>query len=95
MEVNDQMLTELVRLTKENNKMLHAMRRNAFWGAIIKFILYALVLVAAPLWLYATYLGPMMEQVLNAYEGIQGTGASAQAQLSDLQELFKQFGSGF
>ena len=90
MEVNDQTLTELVRLTQENNRMLHKMRRNALWGGILKFVLYALVLVVAPLWLYATYLGPMMEQVLDTYQQIQGTGAKAQAQFSDIQNFFQQ-----
>ena len=36
-------LQEVLRLTKENNKMLHKMRRNAFWGGVIKFVLYAVV----------------------------------------------------
>ncbi|OGG74053.1 hypothetical protein A3A40_00470 [Candidatus Kaiserbacteria bacterium RIFCSPLOWO2_01_FULL_54_20] len=90
MEINDQTLTELVRLTQENNRMLHKMRRNALWGGILKFVLYALVLVVAPLWLYATYLGPMMEQVLDTYQQIQGTGAKAQAQFSDIQNFFQQ-----
>ena len=95
MEVNDQTLTELVRLTQENNRMLHKMRRNALWGGILKFVLYALVLVVAPLWLYATYLGPMMEQVLDTYQQIQGTGAKAQAQFSDIQGFIDQFKNQF
>ena len=95
MEVNDETLTELVRMTHENNRMLHAMRRNAFWGGLIKFILYAVVLVVAPLWLYATYLAPMMDQVLDTYQQIQGTGAKAQAQFTDFQNLLKQFQGGF
>ena len=70
--------------------MLHKMRRNALWGGILKFVFYALVLVVAPLWLYATYLGPMMEQVLDTYQQIQGTGAKAQAQFSDIQNFFQQ-----
>ena len=95
MEINDQTLTELVRLTQDNNRMLHKMRRNALWGGILKFVLYALVLIAAPLWLYATYLGPMMEQVLDTYKDVQGTGAKAQAQFSDFQNLLKQFQNQF
>ncbi|MBI2612448.1 hypothetical protein HYW59_01380 [Candidatus Kaiserbacteria bacterium] len=95
MDVNDHTLTELVRLTQENNRMLHAMRRNAFWGGVIKFVLYALVLVIAPLWLYATYLAPMVEQLSETYQQIQGTGAKAQAQFSDFQNLLKQFQDQF
>ena len=91
----NQDLQEILRLTKENNRMLHAMRRNAFWGGVIKFILYALVLVVAPLWLYTTYLAPMMEQVLDTYQQIQGTGAKAQAQFGDFQNLLEQFKNQF
>ena len=93
--MDEQMQQEMYRLTKENNKMLHKMRRNAFWGGIIKFILYALVLVVAPLWLYATYLAPMMEQALDTYQQIQGTGAEAQAQFSDIQGFIDQFKGQF
>jgi len=93
--MDEQMLQEMYRLTKENNKMLHKMRRNAFWGGIIKFVLYALVLVVAPLWLYATYLAPMMEQVLDTYQQVQGTGAKAQAQFSDIQGFIDQFKNQF
>lgn len=95
MEVNDHTLTELVRLTQENNRMLRAMRRNAFWGGLIKFILYVLVLVVAPLWLYSTYLAPVMDQVLETYQQIQSTGARAQAQFTDFQSLLKQFQDQF
>lgn len=95
MEVNDHTLTELLRLTQENNRLLHKMRRNALWGGIIKFVLYAVVLVIAPLWLYATYLAPIVEQTLDTYQQIQGTGASAQAQFSSLQDALRQFQSQF
>ncbi|OGG57416.1 hypothetical protein A2853_00640 [Candidatus Kaiserbacteria bacterium RIFCSPHIGHO2_01_FULL_55_17] len=88
-------LKELVRLTKENNRMLHSMRRHAFWGGLIKFILYALILVAAPLWLYSTYLAPVMEQILETYQQVQGTGAKAQAQFTDLQDVLTQFKNQF
>lgn len=88
-------MKEILRLTKENNRMLHKMRRHAFWGGLIKFVLYALIFVAAPLWLYATYLAPITEQVLSTYSQIQGTGAQAQVQLSNIQDLFKQFQSQF
>ena len=75
--------------------MLHAMRRNAFWGGVIKFVLYALVIVVAPLWLYATYLAPIMNEMLDTYQQVQGTGVKAQAQFSDLQNLLKQFRDQF
>ena len=88
-------IRELLRLTRENNKMLHSMRRNAFWGGIIKFLLYALLLVVLPFWLYSTYLAPMVEQMLATYQQIQGTGAKASAQFGDIQKFLKQFQDQF
>ena len=88
----DQNLQELLRLTRENNRLLHKIRRGAIWGGIFKFVFYILVLVVAPLWLYSTYLAPIMSQMLDTYQQIQGTGAKVQTQFSDFQNLFKRFG---
>ena len=83
----NQDVQEILRLTRENNRMLHKMRRNAFWGGIIKFALYALVLVVAPLWLYSTYLAPIMEQMTRTMEQIQSTGAQAKERLGTLENI--------
>ncbi len=93
MEVNDQTLTELLRLTQDNNKMLHKMRRGALWGGIIKFILYVVIFVVAPLWVYATYLAPIVQQMTATMQQIQGTGAKASAQLSDFQKMWNDIQS--
>lgn len=92
--MDDQKLDELLRLTKENNHILRSMRRNAWIGGILKFIIYALLVVVIPLWLYATYLAPVLESTLETMNKIQGTGANAQAQFSDFQNLLKQYGFG-
>lgn len=91
----NQDVQELLRLARENNRMLHKIRSHALWGGWIKFILYIVVFIAAPLWLYVTYLGPMMEQVMDTYNQVQGTGAKTQAQFSDFQNLLKQFKEQF
>ena len=90
MDPNRQMIEETHRLVKENNRILHKMRRNAFWGGVIKFVLYIVLLVVIPFWLYATYLAPIMEQMLDTYQQIQGTGAKAEAQFGSFQEMLKQ-----
>lgn len=88
MEQNqNDLLRETYQLAKENNKILHKMRRNAFWGGILKFIFYILVLVVAPLWLYATYLAPIMQEAVATINEIQGTGAKAQGQIGDFQKI--------
>jgi|SRR3989338_1609282 len=93
MEVNDQTLTEILRLTQENNRMLHKMRRNAWIHGILKFILYALIFVAAPLWLYATYLAPIMTSMLETMQNIQDTGTQAQNQFVSFQNGWKELQS--
>ncbi len=81
-------------MTKENNQMLHAMRRSAFWGGIFKFIIYAVFLLA-PLWFYMQYLSPIVNQALKTMQQAQSTGASAQTQLTGLQDALKQLQSKF
>lgn len=92
--MEDQKLEELLRLTQENNRLLRAMRRNAWIGGIVKFVIYFALVVVIPLWLYATYLAPVLESTLETMNKIQGTGANAQAQFSDLQNLLKKYGLG-
>ncbi len=69
------------------------MRRNAFWGGIIKFLLYAGLFVVLPWWLYMMYLAPVVGSTLRAVNQIQETGAKAQAQVSGFAEMWKQFES--
>lgn len=74
--------------------MLHSMRRNAFLGGILKFVVWA-VLVILPLWLYMQYLAPVMQSMTETMNKIEGTGASAQTKFGDLnaalQKLQQQF----
>jgi cell division septal protein FtsQ len=87
----DRVLRETLRLAQENNRMLHSMRRNAFLGGIVKFIFYVLILVVAPLWVYTTYLAPLIQNVQETMQQVQGTNAKAQAQLGSVQDLWKSF----
>ena len=80
---------EIARLVRENNKMLHSMRRHAFWGGLAKFIIYALLLLA-PLWLYMQYLAPVLESAMKTVNQLQGTGAKAEAQFGNFQDMLKQ-----
>src|SRR3989344_1236227 len=81
---------EIYRLRRENNKMLHSIRRNALWGGILKFVLYLLFLLG-PIWFYMTYLNGSVQQMLKTMNQIQGTGVKAQEQLGAFQEAWKQF----
>lgn len=89
-EYSEDKLDEILRLSRENNKMLHAARRSAFLGGIFKLIMWV-VLFIIPLYLYMQYVAPMMANMLETYEQIQGTSASAQAQFGKMNEYLQQF----
>lgn len=93
MEVNDKTLTELVRLTEENNRMLHKMRRSAFLWGFFKFVFYVLVLVVAPLWVYSVYLAPLVAQMGATMDRMQRTGTSVQAQIDGWQQAWEDLQS--
>jgi len=87
-------LEDILRLTKENNRMLHAMRRSAFFGSILRFVMWAAFLII-PLWLYMQYLAPVMQDMINTMNKIQGTSASAQAQFGGMTESLQKLKDQF
>jgi len=91
-EFDHDKVDELVRLTRENNRMLHSMRRSAFIGGLFKLLMYATFLIV-PLWFYMQYIAPQMQQVLEMYQQVQGTSARAQTQFSQFGDMLKQFQS--
>ena len=86
---NDQTQEEIYRLVKENNKMLHGMRRTAFWGGLFKLLIWA-GLIAAPIWLYSVYLAPIVQNLQQTMNQVQGVSSQAQGQLNGLGDVFKQ-----
>jgi hypothetical protein len=96
-------IEQILKLTKENNRMLHAMRRDAWIGGVFKLLMWAGFIIL-PLWLYMQYLAPIvgtMTQTLNQLQQMQGAGTQVQAQFSDLnatlqklKDQFPQFFSG-
>ncbi len=85
---------EIYRLVRENNQMLHKMRRHAFWGGILRFIFLTAILLA-PIWFYMTYLNATVEKMLHTIDQIQGTGGKAQVQMGGLEQIWKDFESKF
>lgn len=85
---NNEQLQELLQLTRDNNRMLHAMRRNAFIGGTIKLALYAAMLIL-PFIIYTMYLAPIVADMQRVMNQVQGTGTQAQAQMQGLQDALK------
>jgi hypothetical protein len=88
---SNDVLHETYRLAKENNKMLHSMRRNAFWGGVFKILLWT-GLIVAPIWLYSIYLAPVVQSLQQTMSQVQDTGAKAQIQLNSFQDVFQKLG---
>ena len=55
------LLEQNLELTKQNNKILRAMRRDVWIGLIFKLIFWAIVF-ALPVWAYQQYLAPLLKQ---------------------------------
>jgi len=91
MDSNQSTQQEIYQLVKENNRMLHKMRRNAFIAGIIKILLYLGLFVVLPYWLYVTYFAPIIDSTLQTMQQIQGTSAEAKLQVENLQNAIKQF----
>ena len=87
------MQEEIYRLAKENNHMLHSMRRNAFFAGIFKFVFYILILVVAPLWIYTSYLSPILQEATQTLVQVQGVNGKTQSQFSGLLNEWKQIQS--
>lgn len=94
MPPNNDMMKEILRLTQENNKMLHKMRRGAFMKTFLQIVFYILLLVI-PAYIYLQYMQPMVNQMMTTVQQIQGTGVQAQAQFGSFQEMLKNFGDKF
>lgn len=88
-------LEEIYQLTKENNRLLHKMRRAAFWGGVWRFIWW-LIILGAPVILYYYFFAPYVERFLTTYQQFQEGTQQVQnfSPSAELQELLKRFGIG-
>ena len=90
MESNqNDLLRETYELAKENNRMLHKMRRNAFWGGVLKVLIWV-GLIAAPIWFYSVYLAPIVQSFQNTVGQVQTTSTNAQMQISGFDDSIKE-----
>lgn len=90
-------LEQVLRLAKDNNRMLRAMRRDAFIGGIIKAIVW-FALIVVPLWFYLTYLAPVVNSAMGAMQQmqqVQGTTLNATAQFGELTQALDKLKAAF
>lgn len=80
----EEVAQETLRLTKENNHMLKAMRRDAMVGGLVRIVLW-LVVLGGSYYLTMVYLEPL----LNMFTG------AAEMRPEDFQRLFEEYHSQF
>lgn len=67
----DSKLDEILKLVKDNNKILHKMRRDAMYRSVLSTIWWLIFLVA-PIIFYYVYLEPYVNQMMQMYATIPG-----------------------
>jgi len=84
--MTDREMRELLELTRENNKLLHKMRRHAIIGSIMRLFYWTLIL-GGPIVLYYYFLQPYIDQLLEVYSGVQSG-------VDDVQKIGESVKSG-
>ncbi len=96
----EELLRQNLALAKDTNRLLHSMRRKAFWGSIFSFLWWIFLFIVIPAAIYYWYLAPYVNQALETYKQIQngakqvqGMKASFEANnpLTDAKKLYEQY----
>lgn len=84
-----ELLQQTFEMTRDNNRMLHAMRRGAFFGGLFRLVFWV-ILIGGPIVFYYAYAAPYVDQILAAYAGIRGDVQSIKnvtSQIPDIRNL--------
>ena len=79
-EPGNGILQKIYELERENNRMLHAMRRGAMWSFLFRIIWWAVVL-GLPIWFYYHYFGPLMNSYGDLLNQLHGGSTQTAQQL--------------
>ncbi|MBC8464821.1 MAG: hypothetical protein H8D63_00390 [Parcubacteria group bacterium] len=86
------MLEETLKLAKENNSMLHKMRRAQIWKRITRIIYWSVIIIVALVGYYI--LQPFFEGVGEAYNTVRESVAEIKGVADSLPELPSFLGGG-
>lgn len=86
---DEELLERTYRISRENNQMLHSMRRSAFLGGIIKLIVWA-ALLGFPIWLYIQYVNPLLTSVTSTVNQVQEVGDEIGVQFDGVSSLINE-----
>jgi Trk-type K+ transport system membrane component len=84
-----QTLDQIHALTKDNHKMLRAIRRDQWFGFFGRIIIWLIVL-ALPLYLYQQYLQPLVSK-FSANSGVSTSGLLGFPTAAEMQKLLNSF----
>ena len=87
-----QMLQETLQLSRENNQLLHKIRRSAFIANLMTLV-YWILIFGVPIVLYYYFLQPYISEVLNTYQGGADQSKSYFEQLKSALEMLKNLGT--
>ena len=65
-----ELLKKTLELARENNRMLHSIKRLMLWGRIFR-IVYWVLIIGAAIGLYY-YIDPYINDVISAYASLKG-----------------------
>jgi hypothetical protein len=86
------LLLETHQLVRENNKMLHAARRSAIIGGILKIAMYAAFIVL-PTYFFYTNIVPMLTATSEKVGAAQETVQDATQKMQNITNTIEQFKS--
>ena len=85
-------IDEIMALTKDNHRMLRAIRRDQWFGLVARVIIWAIVL-ALPLYLYQQYFQPIISKFSNT-PGMTTNGLFGIPTSAELQKLIDSYKAG-
>ena len=83
------MLRDINRLTKENNQLLHSIRRTAFVGGFLKILMYAIFL-GAPIWIYFTYFRGTVDDMVSIFHQAKTFNTQTQSKFTGIENMIKE-----
>lgn len=86
-----ELLEHTNRLARENYEMLHRMRREAWIGYAVKIVVW-LAILGVPVYLYFTFVQPVLGELQNTYQEIGTTTDEAQDLSDRLRDFLQTFG---
>lgn len=84
MPEKDKKLDAIYQMVRNNNKMIRGMKRAAFWGTIFKIVFWV-VMLGIPVYLYFTIFQPLLAELLGTYAQLQQAGEQLQGVGNQLQ----------